>query len=429
MRAITELLKRELIIAMGCTEPAAAALAGAKAKSVLKEEPISIHIHASRDMVKNAMGVGIPNSSFHGIQAAVCLGIASGDADNGLSLLAHIDTERQSTAVPYIKIAKLCICTEVPPVYIKVELASRNHSASCEISTEHNHVSLLMLDGEKIIDEQKISDSKHPFTQRNVLPLSIEQIFDYATHIDFRRIAFLLDAARTNMTIAYHSIKQNYGLSVGKTAMEGLPAVPETYSDAIAIGAALSAGAADARMAGCAMPVVINSGSGNQGITCSVPLIVLAGYVKAGEEQLARALAISQLEALSLTSHKDRLSALCGAFTAAIGTSCGMAYLMGGSIKEMEMAVKTMVSNLAGIICDGAKESCALKIHSCVQAAGLSSKLACKGLAPADTSGIVGQDYQDTIGHLERLSKEGMRETDELILNIMLSKQRSEDVM
>lgn len=193
--------------------------------------------------------------------------------------------------------------------------------------------------------------------------------------------------------------------------------------DAFKKGSALAAAASDARMAGCSLPVVINSGSGNQGITLTVPLAPVAEYLNSSDDELARALLVGQLVGLSLTAHKSRLSALCGAFTAAIGTACSLVYLLGGTQKQMDMAFNTMVGNLTGIICDGAKGTCALKIYSSVEAAHLSVKLALKGVGADGKSGIVGMSSQESIDFLARLMKEGMGKTEETILSIMVGKE------
>jgi L-cysteine desulfidase len=185
----------------------------------------------------------------------------------------------------------------------------------------------------------------------------------------------------------------------------------------------MAAAASDARMAGCPLPVIINSGSGNQGITLTVPIAVVASYLKVDDEQLGKALLLSQLIGLGLTARKDRLSALCGAFTASIGTACGLVYLLGGSLEEMDRAFNTMVGNLTGIICDGAKSTCALKIYSCVEAANLACNLAFRGLSPGSESGIVGKSSMESMDFLSRISHEGMEETDKTILSIMLGKQ------
>ncbi len=238
-------------------------------------------------------------------------------------------------------------------------------------------------------------------------------------------IDLVLEAKETNLAIARHALDKEYGLSVGRIAAEPIGKEPRSLAEAFSLGSAMAAAASDARMAGCPLPVIINSGSGNQGITLTVPIAVVASYLKKDDEQLGRALLLSQLIGLGLTARKDRLSALCGgAFTAAIGTACGLVYLLGGNLEEMDRAFNTMVGNLTGIICDGgAKSTCALKIYSCVEAANLACKLAFRGLSPGSESGIVGKSSMESMDFLSRISHEGMEQTDKTILSIMLGKQ------
>jgi L-cysteine desulfidase len=427
---ITRLLKKEMIVAMGCTEPAAAALAGAKAVELLGVFPETAVVYASRDMIKNAMGVGIPNCGLCGIQAAVALGICGGKADNGLSILSVVTSEQQKQADTFASMVSLKMVEGVPPVYIKVALKGHGHTASCEISREHDCFTSMVRDGNELCIERTTQGDKEDaeyLSDGEVASLTIPAILAYADSVPVSDIRFVIDGAFTNMKVARHAIEKSYGLSVGKIALEGTHNKPTSLPEAISIGASLAAAASDARMAGCPLPVVINSGSGNQGITCTIPILIMAEYLGSEESRLAQALCISQLVALSLTARKDRLSALCGAFTAAIGTSCGMVFLLGGGGEQMDMAVKTMVANLTGIICDGAKMTCALKIYSCIEAAGLSCRLACKGLSPGTESGIIGEDSLQTIDYLSRISHEGMIETDRTILDIMLEKQRRDE--
>ncbi|MGI6623676.1 MAG: serine dehydratase subunit alpha family protein [Acetivibrionales bacterium] len=424
IKKILNLLKKEMVVAMGCTEPAASALAGAKAFEILGCEPEKINIYASRDMIKNAMGVGIPNCSMRGIQAAVCLGISGGDPENKLSILKVITEEQQKKAAEYLSFTELKMVEDVPPVYIKVELLGGGHSTECEISYEHDKFTSLKKDGVELQnisrDDINAKSQDHIMSREELIHLTLSDIVKFAETIPPNEIAFVLEGARINMELARHSAENSYGLTVGKIVLQEIQDNPKTLSEAVDRGAGLAAAASDARMSGCSKAVVINSGSGNQGITCSVPVIALAEYLGASELDTTRALCISQLVALTLTARKERLSALCGAFTAAIGASCGFIYLLGGTQKQMDMAMRTMVANLTGIICDGAKDTCALKIYSCLEAAGLSCKLAMADLAPSSESGIVGDDSNETVKHLARICHEGMLETDKTILSIML---------
>jgi L-cysteine desulfidase len=428
-RQFLDLLKRELMIAMGCTEPAAAALAGAKAGMLLGEPVEKLDISASRDMVKNAMGVGLPNCTMRGIQAAVALGAAGGDIARGLGILSEISESQKLAAARYSQEGKVALqlLEDVPPVYIGVVASGLQHSAEAVISGEHSRFVRLRKDEGMLLDlplavaeESRVDDS---FTNEMIANLSLQDIVDAANRIAVEELDFVLQGAKTNMAIARHAMEHEYGLAVGRTMGSSLPEAPTSLDDAYALGAALAASASDARMAGCPLPVVINSGSGNQGITVSVPLLVMASHLGIADAMLVRALFVSHLVALVLTAKKDRLSALCGAFTAAIGTACGLVYLQGGSVDALDMAVNNMVGNLTGIICDGAKGTCALKIYSSVQAAAVSSRLALKGMSPRDESGIVGRDALQSFSYLTQISHEGMEQTDRTILAIMMGKQ------
>lgn len=408
--------------AMGCTEPAASALAGAKAGELLSDTPLFVEVLTSRDMVKNAMGVGLPNCDLKGIQAAVALGCCGGLVERGLSILSSI-TEEQLEKARNLTVS-LNISTEVPPLYIKVTAKKGDESSVAVISGEHDRFSYLEKNGDVLLSlpVDNCSTVLEGDDQINMKNASLSDLLEYAEHAPQEALDLVLEARNTNMAIAEHAVKHHYGLSVGRTVYESLNAEPQTLTEAFTRASALAAAASDARMAGCPLPVIINSGSGNQGITLTVPIAVVGSYLKSSDEKMASAMVLSELIGLSLTARKDRLSALCGAFTAAIGTSCGLVYLLDGDITVMDKAINTMIGNLTGIICDGAKMTCALKIYSCVESANLACKLAFRGFSPGSESGIVGKDSLESMDFLSRISHEGMEETDKTILSIMLGK-------
>lgn len=415
---------------MGCTEPAASALSGAKARELLGEEVEKATVYASRDMVKNAMGVGLPNCSLKGILAAVALGICGGDTKKSLSILSEITEEQK------LKAGKICatlvLVDNVPPLYVSVKVQGKGHEAVATISGEHDRFSHLEKDQEVLVDlplepegSQKNTETKN--TDKEFLKtLKLDDIIAFANEVDINNVPFIKEAIEINMNIAKQAIDGEYGLQVGKTTLSTTEfernSSPKSLSEAFDVAASYASAGSDARMSGCSMPVVINSGSGNQGLTVTVPVYIVAKYLNATEEKLIRAVCVSQLVGLALTARKNRLSALCGAFTASIGTACAYVYLLGGDRKTMDRAVNTMVGNLTGIICDGAKNTCALKIYSCLQAAALSVKLALKGFAPGSECGIVGNDSLESMAHLSRISCEGMEQTDKTIMAIMLDK-------
>ncbi|HPB41615.1 MAG TPA: L-serine ammonia-lyase, iron-sulfur-dependent, subunit alpha [Sphaerochaeta sp.] len=416
-------LQREMRVAMGCTEPAAAALCAARASELLGENPVRLHVSTSGEMLKNAMGVGIPNTALKGLKAAVALGAAIADIQAGLNILSTIDEAVISKAEGFP--VSLTIVKDVPSLYIQVEAVGLNHFARATISGEHERFSELVKD-EEVLLSLPLDGCSATLEEVDEVILSKSTLADILSWIEEappEAHALVLNALETNLSIARHSLESEYGLTVGKTIFTDCEKELQSLDQAFKRGSALAAAASDARMAGCPLPVVINSGSGNQGITLTVPLAPVAEHLRSSDEELARALLVGQLVGLSLTAHKSRLSALCGAFTAAIGTACSLVYLLGGSQKQMDMAFNTMVGNLTGIICDGAKGTCALKIYSCVEAAHLAVKLALKGVGADGKSGIVGMSSQESIDFLARLMKEGMGKTEETILSIMVGKE------
>lgn len=422
-KTIIDILRSEMIPAMGCTEPAASALAGAKARELLGEGKIDkVEVFASRDMVKNAMGVAIPNCTQKGILAAVGLGIACGDTSRGLSILSSITDDQIKEAESYC--SSLNLVKDVPPLYVKVSITSGSSYAIATISGEHDRNSYLEKDGKVLLDlpmeeksQEKDSSSKDVLTK-----LTLSDIVSFADKITSRDVPFVLEAVDVNMAIAKHSLKGNYGLQVGKTMAGKVSGKPRSLEEAFRLGASLAAAGSDARMSGCSMPVIINSGSGNQGITVTVPVKTVADFLDKTPDGLAKAVCISELVGLVLTARKNRLSALCGAFTASIGTACAYCYLLGGRVPEMDYCINSMVGNLTGIICDGAKNTCALKIYSCLEAAAMSVSLAFRGFYPGRESGIVGGTSWESIDMLTRITKEGMESTDKTILQIMIEK-------
>lgn len=417
---LIELLKKEMIPAMGCTEPAASALAGAQASFILGEEVLRAEVSASRDIVKNAMGVGLPSCSLKGILAAVALGIVKKDTSLSLSILSDI-TPKQIEDAGKIK-ATLSLEENVPPLYVKVKVFGKNHNATAVVANEHNRFAYIERDGEILKELPVINDCSSGVQEDSIASdLLLQDVYDFATTVDISQLGFIRDAINTNMKIASHSIEKGYGLQVGKTLLE-TTAKTDDLSYAFRKASCYAAAGSDARMSGCPMCVIINSGSGNQGITVTVPVEILGKHLGVSEEQILRAVCLSELAGLVLTARKNRLSALCGAFTASIATSCAYVYLLGGGVCEMDKAVNTMVGDLSGIICDGAKNTCALKIFSCLEAAAMASILAVRGLGPGKESGIVGKDSFESINYLSEISSKGMRETDHNILSIMLEK-------
>ena len=417
----TELLKKEMLPAMGCTEPAASALAGAKAKEILGNKQIkSVEVYASRDMVKNAMGVGIPNCNLRGINVAVALGICGGKTEDKLSILSSV-TESQVKEASKLSVS-LSLVKDVPALYVSVKIFADDKSwALATVSGEHDRFSQIEKDGKVLVSLPLDSQVQKNDNSEELKKISVQDIIDYADNVGDSDLDFIDNAIKTNMKISLKSIQEGFGLQVGKTTAEG-NMKPETLSQAMDLGASFAAAGSDARMSGCNLPVVINSGSGNQGITVTVPVKIVGDFLKCSDEKILRAVCVSELVGLALTARKNRLSALCGAFTASVGTACAYCYLLDGGAKMMDLVLNTMVGDMTGIVCDGAKSTCALKIYSSLQAAAMSVKLAIKGFAPGAESGIVGKNSFDTLNYLSKVTL-GMTETDKAILSVMLDKK------
>ncbi|MDR0400105.1 MAG: L-serine ammonia-lyase, iron-sulfur-dependent, subunit alpha [Treponema sp.] len=406
------LFQEELVTAMGCTEPAAVALAGAAARESLGAAPDMVLIRASRDIIKNTMNVGIPNTPLKGITAAAALGIVIGNPAEGLNILSGLSKEQEFAAAQLTRSGtiKLELVRDAPPVFIEIRLGRGGKNISAQIVDKHDRVEIF--DAAQAV----VSTRAKPADRAGLL--TPEKIFGFVKNVSPEKIEFLINAAEVNLNLAEHSAGVGYGIKVGKTMLSG----GHHESDFFHLGASLAAAASDARMAGCSKPVIINSGSGNQGITVSVPVLILARGLGKSRDETARALCLSQLIALMLTERKDRLSALCGVFTAAVGTGAGFVRLMGGGDQAVIFCIKNMIGNLMGMICDGAKGSCALKIYTCVKAAELSARLAMEGNSIPDFEGILAGRLEDTLTIVEKISHQGMIPLDETILEVMIEK-------
>jgi L-cysteine desulfidase len=419
------LLKKELVKAMGCTEPVATVLIAATVREAFGQSPSKVVIRASRETIKNAMHASIPNTTLKGMEAAVALGLVSGDVTSGLNILSTLEVNAQEKAEALLGkgIIELTLVEGVPPLFIEVRLVASDKVLGARVINNHSKVEVL--EGEEldrpIFFKAEIEDVGN-------INYGLSDIYEFVSTVPFSEIGFLLNAAKTNMEIANYSLEQGYGIGVGKITLdsykkgvdEGINSIDRLFR----IGASMAAAASDARMSGCPMPVVINSGSGNQGITVSVPLSVMAEGLNSDGEKLARALCIAHLVALMITEKKGRLSALCGAFTAAIGTATGYLWLLGGTYGDIESCIDIMIANLIGILCDGAKVSCALKIYSCVEAASLAVKIALAGSTVPKAEGVLGNTREETLEALEHISQEGMVHLDKAVLFLLLNKNK-----
>ena len=415
---IDQILYSELTLALGCTEPACAALSGARLRDELGAIPRKAKVRVSRDMMKNAMVVSIPNSTLSGIAAAVALGIATGESSRGLSVLSALDDEKRMIASD-IDI-DLSLVENVPALFIEVEAEEAGHSASVAIEREHDRFSRIVKDGREVMENPSFfSECDSSIENETLDNLSLRDVVEYADGLSDGVKDLLEQAYKTNLEISYAGLEEDWGLAVGRTMFPMVTKI-ESVDDAMRKAAALAASGSDARMSGCSLPVIINSGSGNQGLTVSLPVIEYAKEYRKSHEELVRALALSNLIAIHQKRYIGPLSAFCGAVNAATGAAAGICFLLGGSDDEIGRTITDVLANVGGIVCDGAKPSCAAKISSALEAAILSYEMTTEGNCFKRGEGLVGCDIEKTIESFGRVGREGMRETDAEILRIML---------
>ena len=420
-KSIIDLVKREVIPAIGCTEPIAVSLCVARATEILGHLPEKISVKLSANILKNAMGVGIPGTGMIGLPIAIALGALVGRSEYGLEVLKDANSEAVERGRQYIDERRIVIDLKEgisEKLYIEVEASNDGHKAVAIISGGHTNFVYLQSDDSVLSDLRGASGGEE---QSSDVELTLRKVYDFAMSAPLSEIDFILEARRLNKSAAESAFENDFGHSLGKTLRrerEIRIMGDSIFSRIISYTAA----ACDARMGGAMVPVMSNSGSGNQGITATLPVVVYGEECGASDEQMIRALMLSHLTVIYIKQSLGRLSALCGCVVAAAGSSCGITYLMGGGFEEVAMAVKNMIANLTGMICDGAKPSCALKLASGVSTAVLSAMMAMEHRCVSQLEGIIDEDVDRTIRNLTTIGREGMNETDELILHIMTSK-------
>lgn len=412
------LLMDELILALGCTEPIAIALAAASAGELTDEAPEKIDVYASGSIIKNANSVYVPNSGGQqGVLISAALGALTRRPDLALQVLEAVDDAMRQKANALIAERRVTLHHEknVDNVYIRVEIKTAGHVAKATVEKAHTRISHRELDGKVLLHlEDKSADAS---SEQNWDEVSMAAIYHYAQTVNFEQHPDLKERIEqqisSNMGIATQSLKETWGQQVGRTLLENANGNPETEA------AAHAAAGSDARMAGCVSPVTINAGSGNQGITCSVPVVYMARKLDVPHEKLLRALVLSNLIGLYQKHFIGKLSAFCGAVSAGAAAGCGVAYLKGGDLSVIENSLCNTLASAGGIVCDGAKGSCAIKIATALQNAFLSSHMAFKGLVFRPGDGIVGDGIDDTVKNIGRMAAQGMVSTDQTILGIM----------
>ena len=421
-KAIADLLRREVVPAIGCTEPMAVALCTARARELLGGLPERIEVLLSANILKNAMGVGIPGTGMIGLPIAVALGAQIGRSEYGLEVLRDVTPEAVARARDYLAADAVSVALKEgisETLYVEVHCTAGGRRAEAVIAGSHTRFVYLACDGEVVLDRRTGASSRE---EEPCVPLTLRRVFDYALTAPIDELAFIDEARRLNMAAAELALGGEYGQSLGRT-LRGRRELHVMGDSLFSRMLAYTSAACDARMAGAMVPVMSNSGSGNQGIAATVPVAVYARQTGASEERTRRALVLSHLTAIYIKQSLGRLSALCGCVVAATGSSCGIAYLMGGGYREVVCAVQNMIANLTGMICDGAKPSCALKVSSGVSTAVMSALLAVEGKCVTSAEGIIDDDVDRSIRNLTAIGREGMAATDRLVLDIMTHKK------
>lgn len=419
---ILRLIKREVKPAIGCTEPIAVALAVAKATEVLTSTPTKIEVSLSANILKNAMGVGIPGTGMVGLPIAIALGAIVGKSEYGLEVLKDLTPEALEPAKILIATDAISIdlnenCTE--KLYIEATCSTATSSAKVIIARDHTNICFIEKDGrEQLNTLGTLTSNSDNSTEPE---LNFDKVMDFATETDIEQLRFILESAKLNKLAAQESTKGNYGHSVSKTVNDF--SHQSIMGDSIYTRMmAVTAAACDVRMAGAMIPVMSNSGSGNQGIAATLPVVVFADETKKSEEELIRALTLSHLLVIYIKQSLGKLSALCGAMIAATGSAAGITYLMKGNRTQISYSIINMIGNLTGMICDGAKASCALKVSSAVSTATISAIMAMENRVVTELEGIADKDVDQTIRNLTKIGSEAMNETDKMVLKIMTNK-------
>lgn len=420
-KQIIALVQREVVPAIGCTEPIAVALCVAKATETLGAKPEKIEVLLSANILKNAMGVGIPGTGMIGLPIAVALGALIGKSEYQLEVLKDSNPDAVNEGKRFIGEKRINISLKediTEKLYIEVCCEAAGNKATAIIAGGHTTFIYIARNDDVFLNKQNTSCRE---TEEQTVDLTLRKVYDFAMNAPLDEIRFILETARLNKAAAERSFDGNYGHGLGRM-LRG------TYEHKILGDSVFShilsytSGACDARMAGAMIPVMSNSGSGNQGISATLPVLVYAEENGKSEEELIRALMLSHLTVIYIKQSLGRLSALCGCVVAATGSSCGITWLMGGTYEQVAFAVQNMIANLTGMICDGAKPSCALKVTTGVSTAVLSAIMAMENRCVTSVEGIIDEDVDQSIRNLTKIGSKGMNETDKVVLEIMTSK-------
>ena len=422
---LIKLLKQEVIPAMGCTEPMAVALATAKAVELLGETPDLVIARLSGNIIKNAMGVGIPGSEgMIGLPAAIALAALAGKSEYNLEVLKDVKHEDVARAKEFIAGRKFQVIQARDTfeiLYIEIEARKDDKSSKVIIAQQHTNFVYQQSPDAVLLDKRDTlatSYNRHYETE-----LSLAKVFEFATTTPIDDLRFILESAKMNKEVSQLAFKGNYGMNLGKSLLGGGIEQRMLGQNTMPKIVIYTCAACDVRMSGAQVAVMSNSGSGNQGIAATMPIVVFAEDTQATESKLARALVMSHLTVIYIKQLLGRLSAHCGCVIAATGSACGITYLMGGGYEQVCYAVKNQIAALTGMVCDGAKPSCSLKLSSAVSCAFQAALLAMENITVSSTDGIIETDVDKSIRNLADIGRDAMLEVDNIILKIMVNKE------
>ena len=422
--SLLSVLKKEVVPALGCTEPVSVALAAAKARTLLPNTPRFIDVFVSPNLMKNGMGVGVPGTGMVGLPIAAAVGALAGDCEAGLEVLKEITPDDVSAAKAMLDqgVVRVQVASVSNILYAKVVLSDGENTVAVTIADSHTQIVAIEENGittyrQALVQHSDTEEvSTNPFTS-----LTAQDVYEFALHVPLDDIRFIEQAKVLNDALSQEGLSGQYGLRIGATFARNVERGLLSGGLLTDILARTSA-ASDARMDGAMKPAMSNSGSGNQGIAATMPVVVTADFLKSSEEETLRALVLANLMAIYIKSHQHKLSALCGATTASMGAAAGMTYLLGGNFTQIGQTISSMIGDIAGIICDGAKTSCAMKVSSSAGAAVKASLMALDGVFVTGNEGIVANDVDTSIRNLSALANGSMTQTDVQILDIMVRK-------
>lgn len=418
---LCDLLHREVVLATGCTEPGAVALCVAKCCETLGEDPIQIELFLSKNVFKNAMGVGIPGTGMIGLPIAVAMAVTSGDSSRQLEVL-NLSDQQVEAAKKWLannsERIHIAVKDSVDKLYIECVCKSSSNKARTVISGRHTNFTVVERNGNMVAMPAGQCEDSAPAANvvSNQPALNERLVYDFATTAPIEDLRFIREAVKYNVAASVEGLK-GYGLNAGRILMEN------ASGDVVHTVVARTVAASDARMDGCTLPVYSNSGSGNQGIACTLPVYEYGMCKGIDDDTITRALILAHLTSIYVKQGIGRLSALCGIVNASIGVSAGLVYLQGGSFEQISFAVKNLINTIAGMVCDGAKPSCALKMSTGLYSAFVSAELACHNYVVDATDGLSERDIDLSIHNLGRLGHDGMDQTDDIVLDIMTHKQ------